>query len=327
MQPAPDESTWMSARLAWRLSIEPDRDEVTVTVTVAAGRRRASPPSSSCPSRARPRKWRSGDLAGVARRPSRRSSPPTRASPAAVDQALADLAALRIVDREHIRPRRHRRRCAVVHDAVRPRLAADVVDDAAVRPTLAAGVLATLAELQGRERRPGRRGAARQDPPRAAPARRRWAVRVPQPLLRHRRRHPAVRHARRRGVAVGRARRRRRSTRLRAGRRRAVDWILGDGDSNGDGFVDYRRTRPVAGSPTRAGRTRGTASLRRRLAADGADRAGRGAGLRLRRAPRRRRRWPRRSTSRHARRASCSDRAGALRQRFNATSGTSAAGS
>ena len=66
--------------------------------------------------------------------------------PAVVDQALADLAGAAHHRPRPPRPRRDRRGGAVVHDAVRARLAADVLDDPALR------------------RRPGRRRAARASP-------------------------------------------------------------------------------------------------------------------------------------------------------------------
>ena len=68
--------------------------------------------------------------------------------------------------------------------------------------SLAGGVLASLADLQGTRGRPGVRGAAGPDPARAAAPRRQRAVLLPQPLLRHGRRDAALRRARRRGVAV-----------------------------------------------------------------------------------------------------------------------------
>ena len=129
--------------------------------------------------------------------------------PTAVDQALADLAALRIVDEAH--PDR-----AVVA-AGAPWFMTLFGRDSLLTSwmtlpfdaSLAGGVLASLADLQGTRGRPGVGGAAGADHPRAAPARRRRSVRVAESLLRHRRRHPALRGARRRGVALARPRRRR----------------------------------------------------------------------------------------------------------------------
>ena len=124
----------------------------------------------------------------------------------AFDQALADLAALRIVDRAH--PDR------VVVAAGAPWFMTLFGRDSLLTSwmtlpfdaSLARGVLRALAELQGRDDDPGVRGATRQDPPRAAPSRWRRAVRRPQPVLRHGRRHAAVHRPRRRGLAMGRPR-------------------------------------------------------------------------------------------------------------------------
>ena len=66
----------------------------------------------------------------------------------------------------------------------------------------------------------------------------------------------------------------------------AMAWIEGDGDSNGDGFVDYARGgRHRARQPGLEGQ-RGFGVPRRRPRRRGPDRAGRGAGLRLRGVPR-----------------------------------------
>ena len=108
---------------------------------------------------------------------------------------------------------------------------------------------------------------------------RRGAVR---PLLRQRRRDAAVRDAGRRRTsgAPATARSSTRSGRTSSARSR---WIDGYGDRDGDGFVEYAATS--ADRPGAAG-LEGLARLglpRRRHARRGADRAVRGAGLRLRR--------------------------------------------
>ena len=100
------------------------------------------------------------------------------------------------------RPRRRRRRGSVVHDAVRSRLAADGLDDVALR---------RIPRRRG-ARQPGRPpGHARTTRrPRSSPAASCTScgataerhVLLPQPLLRHRGRHAALRRPRRRGLAV-----------------------------------------------------------------------------------------------------------------------------
>ena len=172
-RPASRRSTWRPRRRrvaasVWSaVTVEPVVDGVPAglafPVRERAGRRDPDAPA--------------GVVAGVG---AARRVRPIRGCRLVVEQALADIAALRIIDSAH---------------ADRPVIAAgapwfmtlfgrdsllDVVDDAAVRPRpRASGVLSTLAELQGTVVRPGRRGAARQDPPRVAPPRRRRTVRDP----------------------------------------------------------------------------------------------------------------------------------------------------
>ena len=70
---------------------------------------------------------------------------------------------------------------------------------------------------------------------------------------------------------------------------RALAWIDEYGDRDGDGYVEYQRThRPRAAEPGLEGLV-GLDALRRRPARGAADRAVRGAGLRVRRAARPRR--------------------------------------
>ena len=76
-------------------------------------------------------------------------------------------------------------------------------------PDLAVGVLTVLGNLQGSHDPSRIGGGAGQDPPRTASRRRLRCVRRARPLLRHGRRHPAVRHARRGGASMGTTRRRR----------------------------------------------------------------------------------------------------------------------
>ena len=163
--------------------------------------------------------------------------------PAAVDQALADLAALRIVDREH--PER-----AVVA-AGAPWFMTLFGRDSLLTAwmtlpfdgSLAGGVLTSLADLQGREDDP----ASEEQPGRILHELRRHGgsgtfssrsryygtvdatplfVGLAAEAWRWRAIDEAALHSL--APAVG----------------RALDWIIGPGDSNGDGFVDYRRRDP-----------------------------------------------------------------------------------
>ena len=276
--------------------------------------RPASPPSSSV---------RRELASGVAIRdlPAWRSTVPTVVSldprlPTAVDQALADLAALRIVDRAH--PDR-----AVVA-AGAPWFMTLFGRDSLLTAwmtlpfdgSLAGGVLASLADLQGREDDP----ASEEQPGRILHELRRHggsgAVLLPQPLLRHRRRHPALRRAGRRGVAVAGDRRR---TPSAAWRRPSVAPSTGSsdpGDSDGDGFVDYRRRDAARAREPGLEGLLGRHHPRRRHAADGSPGAGRGAGIRVRRAAGRREPWPTVvDIGHHA--SDLRRRAEALKDRFN----------
>ena len=97
----------------------------------------------------------------------------------------------------------------------------------------------------GNRRRPDRRGATGQDPPRAAPPRRaaahsRSGIATTARSTPHRCSSCSPAEARRWGRSsdadlAGLA--------ARPGRRPSR-WLLGDGDSNGDGFIDYRRGDP-----------------------------------------------------------------------------------
>ena len=175
-----------------------------------------------------------------------------------VEQALADIAALRIIDSAHVdRP---------VIAAGAPWFMTLFGRDSLLTswmtlpfdPDLAVGVLSTLAELQGQRLRPGRRGAAGQDPPRVAPPRRRRTVRESTALLRHRRRHATVRDARRRSETMGSVERR------RSGRARRPPSTRPSGGfsatairmATGSSTINAAMRRAC---PTKAGRIRGTA--------------------------------------------------------------------
>ena len=236
LQPEPDEADAVRGTAGWGLKIA-GRDEVRITVTV-------QPVSAGVPAEL---ERTPGIASGVAIREltAWRSQVPTVVSldprlPVAVDQALADLAALRVVDREH--PDR-----AVVA-AGAPWFMTLFGRDSLLTAwmtlpfdgSLAAGVLASLADLQGREddaaseEQPGRilHELRRHGGSGAFSSRNRYYGTVDATplfvgLAAEAWRWRAIDDATLRGLApaVG----------------RAIDWIIGPGDSNGDGFVDYRR--------------------------------------------------------------------------------------
>ena len=239
MQPPPDEVDASRGIAGWHLRVE-GRGEVVVTVTV-------QPVSAGVAAdRERPSELARGT--SLRELPAWRSALPTVVSldprlPTAVDQALTDLAALRIVDRAH--PER-----AVVA-AGAPWFMTLFGRDSLLTAwmtlpfdgSLARGVLASLAELQGvlddpaSEEQPGR---------------------IMHELRRHGGSGPFTSRSRYYGTVdatplfVGLAAEawRWRSIDEVALRTlapaigRAVDWIIGPGDSDGDGFVDYRRRDP-----------------------------------------------------------------------------------
>ena len=198
-----------------------------------------------------------------------------------VDQALADLAGLRIFDRAQ--PER------VVIAAGAPWFMTLFGRDSLLTAwmtlpfdgSLARGVLRTLAELQGTVDDP----TTEEQPGKILHELRRHGAADPSSSERyfgHRRCHAAVRHA---AEAWRWALSDADLSDIAPAVDHAVTWILGDGDSNGDGFLDYWRHGPEGLSnqgwkDSWDGITIADGSLH------GSDRAGRGPGLRLRR-PRR----------------------------------------
>ncbi len=239
LEPPPDEFDPSAGAARWRLRIG-GGEELTVTVKV-------QPVSAGVPADLeRPSRLANGvairDLAAW------RTTVPTVVShdprlPAAVDQALADLAALRIIDRDH--PER-----AVVA-AGAPWFMTLFGRDSLLTAwmtlpfdgSLAGGVLASLADLQGREDDP----ASEEQP-----------GRILHELRRHGGSGTFSSRSRYYGTVdatplfVGLAAEAWRWRAIDEGALqslapavgRALDWILGPGDSNGDGFVDYRRRDP-----------------------------------------------------------------------------------
>ena len=109
---------------------------------------------------------------------------------------------------------------------------------------LGRGTLSALAQLQGTRRRSGVRRAARTHPARAA--RRRGGApprRLGRRVLRLRRCHAVVRH-RPRANCGGGAPRAQRSEALLPAAERAMAWVQGDGDPDGDGLVEYGGATP-----------------------------------------------------------------------------------
>ena len=182
------------------------------------------------------------------------------------------------------RPHRRGRGCAVVHDPLRPRQPAHVVDgdDGRLRPR--ARHAADAGALPGRRREPDHRGGARAHPARDALRRVGGAVaRRRAHLLRERRRDAVVRHAARRARSAG-ATGARRSTRCcrpptvrcsgstssaaGGGRRlRRVPARHSDTASQNQGWKDYVGHDPVPRrqprtTPTRSARCRATCTRR-----------------------------------------------------------------
>ena len=284
MQPPPDDDDATQGIAGWDLRVEA-RGEVVVTVTV-------QPVSAGVAAdRDRPSELARGKA--LRELPAWRSRLPTAVSldprlPTAVDQALTDLAALRIIDRAH--PER-----AVVA-AGAPWFMTLFGRDSLLTAwmtlpfdgSLARGVLASLAELQGvlddpaSEEQPGR---------------------IMHELRRHGGSGPFTSRSRYYGTVdatplfVGLAAEAWRwgsidEVALRSlapAVGRAVDWIIGPGDSDGDGFVDYRRRDPrglanQGWKDSWDGITRADGTL-----PIGASRSRRGAGLRVCRSVRSRR--------------------------------------
>ncbi len=239
MQPSPDEVDTSRGLAGWHLRIE-GRGEVVVTVTVqpvsagvVADRERPTELARGRPLRELPA-WRSALPTAVSLDPRLSTT---------VDQALTDLAALRIVDRAH--PERP------VVAAGAPWFMTLFGRDSLLTAwmtlpfdgSLARGVLASLAELQG----------VRDDP-----ASEEQPGRIMHELRRHGGSGPFASRSRYYGTVdatplfVGLAAEAWRwrsidEDALRAlapAVSRAVAWIIGPGDSDGDGFVDYRRRDP-----------------------------------------------------------------------------------
>ncbi len=239
LHPAADEADSARGTATWRLHVE-GRDEAKVTVT-------AQPVSAGVPASLEQPSELAGGVA-IRDLSAWRSAVPTVVSldprlPAAVDQSLADLAALRIVDRAH--PER-----AVVA-AGAPWFMTLFGRDSLLTAwmtlpfdgSLAAGVLTSLADLQGRaddpesEEQPGR---------------------IVHELRRHGGTGTFSSRSRYYGTVdatplfVGLAAEAWRWRALDADTLgslagavgAAVDWMTGPGDSDGDGFVDYRRRGP-----------------------------------------------------------------------------------
>ena len=303
--------------LTWRLSI-PGHGERTVSIEVMPGHRRRAA-DAALPARA---EASSGAVPAKRLRKWRRRGPQVRtADPAPGRGARPQRRGPRRA--AHLRPRRIPRRPrgggrrALVHDPVRPGLAAHRLDDAAAGTRAwPLGTLQTLARFQGTEVDPR----TEEEPGRILHEMRFGAAaslraRRRQRLLRHRRRHAAVRDAARRAAAVGlRATPSTRCCRTPTGR-----WSGSSsyGDRDGDGFVEYQRTTD-----------HGLANQGWKDSWDGisfadgthrraADRAGRGPGLRLRRLPGPGRTW-RRSAGDTPTGAGCwRKKATQLKRRFN----------
>ena len=239
MEPPPKKVDPKRGLARWDLRVEP-RGEVVVTLTVQ--------PVSAGVAADRERPLQLARGTALRELPAWRTSLPTVVSldprlPTAVDQALTDLAALRIVDRAH--PER-----AVVA-AGAPWFMTLFGRDSLLTAwmtlpfdgSLARGVLSTLAELQGI-----RDDAASEEQP----------GRIMHELRRHGGSGPFTSRSRYYGTVdatplfVGLAAEAWRwgsidEVTLRGlapAVGRAVDWIIGPGDSDGDGFVDYRRRDP-----------------------------------------------------------------------------------
>ena len=237
MRPPPDDADPDRGAATWRLRVL-GGEEATVTVTVqpisAGVAGTLEPPSDGGVAIREMDAWRSAVPSVVSHDP--------RIS-AAVDQALADLAALRIIDRAH--PDR-----AIVA-AGAPWFMTLFGRDSLLTAwmtlpfdgSLACGVLESLADLQGREDDP----ASEEQP-----------GRILHELRRHGGSGPFSSRSRYYGTVdatplfVGLAAEAWRWRALDEGLLgrlapaigRAVDWVVGLGDSNGDGFIDYLRRDP-----------------------------------------------------------------------------------
>ncbi|MBA2952485.1 amylo-alpha-1,6-glucosidase [Nocardioides sp. CGMCC 1.13656] len=236
MEPRPDEVDPDGGAATWRLQV-PGQGEVTVAVTV-------QPVSAGVPADLeRPAALARGTA--VRELSAWRAGLPSAVSldprlPTAIDQALIDLAALRIVDEAH--PER------TVVAAGAPWFMTLFGRDSLLTAwmtlpfdgSLAAGVLAGLAELQGRVDDP----ASEEQPGRIVHELRRHGGSGP---FSSRNRYYGTVDATPLFVALAAEAWRWRAIDegtlrdLAPAVGRAIDWTIGAGDSNGDGFVDYRR--------------------------------------------------------------------------------------
>jgi len=227
--------------LLWDLALGPhEQSVVTVTVEPFVGDDAAGLafPIGRSPAEAIPMRRLASWRASV---PRVVSSDP-RLAPA-VDQAMADLSALRIIDAAH--PERP------VIAAGAPWFMTLFGRDSLLSswmtlpfdPTLATGVLVTLAELQGRrydavaEEQPGRilHELRRQGGGGPFAARDRYYGTVDATAL-----FVMLAAEAHRWGALSTAT----LETLRPAVDAAVAWLIGDGDSNGDGFIDYQRSDP-----------------------------------------------------------------------------------
>ena len=189
-----------------------------------------------------------------------------------------------IFDPEHPEPGGRRRGRAVVHDALRPRLAAHVVDGDDGRPRPRARDAADAGALPGQGRRPRHRGGAGPHPARDALRRDRPRSRSAAAAS------TTAPSTRRRCSSCCSASSRRWGTRpeevdaLLPAADRALEWIDEFGDRDGDGYVEYQRATD-RGLENQGWKDSwdSTRFADGELAA-AADRALRGAGVRLRRA-------------------------------------------
>ena len=174
--------------------------------------------------------------------------------------SVRDLGALQIQDPEHPDRRRRRRRRALVHGAVRPRLAAHRVDGAAARPELALGHAADARPAPGHAggRRAPRRSPAASCTRCGSGADAALALGGGTRLLRHGRRDAAVRRCCSASCAGGGCRRR--ACVDAAPRTPTARWTGSSATATATATASSSTSAPpTAAWSTRAGRTPGTA--------------------------------------------------------------------